>query len=279
MRRGARGYAHYRHHKYWYNRYRDHYNDIWRRRFWVATTAIVVSSLRPCTIDVYGTPSEYYYDPSTQVWYVKETSNGQEGYAAVSPPPTYEVDALPSDATKVTIDNKRYYYSASERCFYTKIARDGNMRYVIVDAPLGALVDTLPKDAVEHEENGEKVYQYGDAYFVTETDDTGKEGYTVTAPPSPEVIEADTPPEDAVTMDVDDETYYYVDGAFYVLDAESGKTIYSVAEPPVDGNVENVPDGAVTFTAGGTMYFQFDNVFLKEKPGGGFVIVVEPSSS
>ena len=114
MRRGARGYAHYRHHKYWYNRYRDHYNDYWRRRAWVATTAIVVASLRPRTVYVYTTPTQYYYYPSTQVWYVKETSNGKEGYVAVSPPPNYEVDALPSDAKEVTVEDETYFYSSAE---------------------------------------------------------------------------------------------------------------------------------------------------------------------
>jgi len=279
LHRGAWGYAHYRHHKYWYNRYRDHYNDYWRRRFWVSTTAIVVVSLRPRTVVVYGTPSYYYYYPPTQVWYVKETNNGKDGYVAVSPPPNYEVDALPSDAEEVTVEDETYFYSAAERCFYTKIARDGKTRYVIVDAPLGALVDALPKDVVEHEEDGQKVYQYGDAYFVKETDDKGKSGYAVTAPPASEVIEADKLPEDAVTMDVDGKTYYYISGAFYLPDAGSGKTVYAVAEPPEGGNIKTVPDGAVVFTVEATKYYQFDNVFFKDKPGGGYVIVPEPSSS
>ena len=189
------------------------------------------------------------------------------------------MDALPSDAKEVTVEDETYLYSAAERCFYTKIARDGKTRYVIVDAPLGALVDALPKDAVEHEEDGEKVYQYGDAYFVKETDDKGKVGYAVTAPPASEVIEADKLPEDAVTMDVDAKTYYYIDGAFYLPDAESGKKVYAVAEPPIGGNVKTVPDGAVVFTVEGTTYYQFDNVFFNQKPGGGYVIVAEPSSS
>jgi len=279
LHRGARGYAHYRHHKYWYNQYRRHYNDYWRRRAWIATASIVVASLQPRTVYVYAAPAQYYYYPSTQVWYVKETSNGKEGYVAVSPPLNYEVDALPSDAKEVTVEDETYFYSAAERCFYTKIARDGKTRYVIVDAPLGALVDALPKDAVEHDEEGEKIYQYGDAYFVKETDDTGKSRYAVTAPPASEVIEADKLPEDAVTMEVDDKTYYYIDGAFYLPDMESGKSTYAVAEPAVGGNVKTVPDGAVVFTVDTTRYYQFDNVFFKDKPGGGYVIVAEPSSS
>ena len=141
------------------------------------------------------------------------------------------------------------------------------------------LVEALPKDAAEHEEDGEKVYQYGDAYFVKETEDKGKSGFTVTAPPASEVFEADKLPADAVMMDVDAKTYYYVDGAFYLPDTESGKKVYAVAEPPEGGNVKTVPDGAVVFTIEATKYYQFDNIFFKDKAGGGYVIVAEPSSS
>jgi hypothetical protein len=77
-------------------------------------------------------------------------------------------------------------------------------------------------------------------------------------------------------MDVDGKTYYYIDGAFYLPDSESGKTVYAVAEPPVGGSVKTVPDGAVVFTVTDTTYYQFDNVFFNQKPGGGYVIVEEP---
>jgi hypothetical protein len=47
----------------------------------------------------------------------------------------------------------------------------------------------------------------------------------------------------------------------------------------VGGSVKAVPDGAIVFNVETTKYYQFDNVFIKNKPGGGYVIVAEPSSS
>ena len=225
---------------------------------------------------VVGGTYDYYYYPNTHVWYVKETYNSQEGYVAVSPPANYEVDVLPEDAKEVTVEDQAYNFSEIEGAFYIQIERDGQTRYVIVDPPLGALVDAVPAQAVEHKEDGEMVYQYGEAFYVKETDATGKTGYVVTTPPASEVIEVDDMAEDTVTMEVDGTAYYYIDGAFYVPDRESGKNVYAVTEPPLGGKVRAPPDGSVVFTEDGVRYYQFDNVFFTEQPDGGHVIVAEP---
>jgi len=111
---------------------------------------------------------------------------------------------------------------------------------------------------------------------VKETDDAGKTGYVVTAPPPSEVIEVDKMTDDTITMNVDGTVYYYVDGAFYLPDAESGKNVYGVAEPPLGGKVKTPPDGSVVFTENAKTYYQFDNVFLTQRQEGGYVIVAEP---
>jgi hypothetical protein len=243
---------------------------------WVATTALVVSALRPRTVYVYGTPTVYYYYPSTHVWYVKETNNGQEGYTVVSPPPNYELEKLPPDAEEVTVEDETYYFSRVESTFYTDIQRDGKTVYVIVDAPLGALVDALPKGAIEHEEDGETVYQYGDTFYVKETDESGKTCWVVTAPPASEVVDAETLPEDTVTMEVDKKEYFYMDGAFYARDRESGDNVYAVEEPPIGGKMASLPDGSMVLNESGRTYYQFDAIFMADDPGGGYVIVEEP---
>ncbi|UCF33424.1 MAG: hypothetical protein JSV78_13930 [Phycisphaerales bacterium] len=240
---------------------------------------MIVTSLRPRTVVVVDRTYYYYYYPSTHVWYVKSSHNGQEGYVVVSPPANYEVDQLPTDAKEVKVEDQVYYFSKVEGAFYIKIERDGKTRYVIVDAPLGALVDALPDQAIEYEEDGDKVYQYGETYYVMETDPAGKAGYVVTAPPASEVVEVDEMAEDTITMEVDGTAYYYMDGAFYLPDRESGENVYSVAEPPLGGNVETVPDGSVVFTIDGMTYYQFDNVFFTQAEDDGFTIVAEPGEA
>lgn len=218
----------------------------------------------------------YYYYPNTHVWYVKESNNGQEGYVEVSPPSNYEVDVLPKDAKKVSVEDQDYYFSEIEGAFYIQIERNGQTRYVIVDPPLGALVDALPARAVEHDEDGEKVYQYGETFYAKESDETGKTRYVVTSPPASEVVELDKIPDGTTTLDVDGTVYYYIDGAFYLPDKESGKNIYAVSDPLLGGKVAGPPDGSVVFTEDGVQYYQFDNVFLAPQKDGGYVIVAEP---
>ena len=236
---------------------------------------MIISALRPRTVVVVDHTYHYYYPPQTHVWYVKSSSNGQEGYVVVSPPANYEVDQLPKDAKEVKVEDQIYYFSEVEGAFYVKIEREGKTRYVIVDPPLGAMVDALPAQAIEHNEDDEKVYQYGKTFYVKETDDTGKTGYVVTTPPPSEVIEVDKMADDTITLNVDGTVYFYVDGAFYLPDKESGENVYGVADPPVGGKVETPPDGAVVFTVKGVTYYQFDNVFLTQQQGN-YVIVEEP---
>lgn len=277
MRRGARAYGRHRYRHHWYSRHRDFYNDYWRTQRWIAASAVLVAALRPRTVVVVGHTNHYYYHPHTHVWYVSSSSNGQEGYVPVAPPANYEVDQLPKDAKEVKVEDQLYYFSEIEGTFYIKIERDGQTRCVIVDPPLGAMVDALPKQALEHDDDGEKVYQYGETYYVKGTDSaTGRTGYLVTAPPASEVIEVDEMAEDTITMDVDGTVYYYIKGAFYLPDKESGENVYGVAEPPLGGKVRAPPDGSVVFTESGVQYYQFDNVFLAQQNSGGYVIVAEP---
>jgi hypothetical protein len=276
VRRGGRAYAHHKHRRYWYNKHRDFYKSAWRTQRWIAATTTIVAALRPRTVVIVDRTYPYYYNPDTYVWYVSSSNNGQDGYVEVSPPANYEVDRLPRDAKQVVVEDQVYYFSEVEGAFYVQIERVGKTLYVIVDPPLGALVDALPKQAMEYEEDGEKVYQFGETFYVKATDDAGKTGYIVTTPPAPEVIEVDKMAEDTLTMDVDGTVYYYIDGAFYLPDKESGKNVYGVAEPPLRGKVKKPPDGSVLFTEDGVTYYQFDNVFLAQEQQGGYVIVAEP---
>ncbi len=276
MRRAGRAYGRHRYRRHWYNNYGDFYRDAWRTQRWIAGTALLVSALRPRTVVVVGHSYPYYYHPETHVWYVKESNGGQIGYVETSPPANYEVEHLPGDAKEVTVEDQAYYFSEIEGAFYVQIERDRQARYVIVDPPLGALVEAVPAQAVEHEEDGEMVYQYGEAFYVKETDTTGKAGYVVTTPPASEVIELDEMPADTVTMQVDGAIYYYIDGAFYVPDKDSGENVYAIADPPLGGKVRGPPDGSVVFAEGETTYYQFDSVFLTRQRDGDFVIVAEP---
>ncbi len=275
MRRGGRAFARHKYRRHWYDERRDFYRDAWRTQRWIAATSTIIAALRPRTVVVVDHTYHYYYHPQTHVWYVSSSSSGQEGYVAVSPPPNYEVDQLPKDARQVKVEDQIYYFSEVEGAFYVEIDREGRTLYVIVDAPLGALVDALPKQAIEYKEGAEKVYQFGETFYVKTTDDAGKTGYIVTTPPASEVIEVDQMAEDTITMDVNGTVYYYIEGAFYLPDKESSENVYGVAEPPLGGKVMIPPDGSVTFTEDGTTYYQFDNVFLTQRDGG-YVIVAEP---
>ncbi len=83
-------------------------------------------------------------------------------------------------------------------------------------------------------------------------------------------------PKDTVTLEVGGKTYYYIDGAFYVPDPNAGGNFYSVAEVPVGGKVDGLPDGAVVLTEAGKTYYQFDNVFFAQAEDNSYTVVAEP---
>lgn len=69
-----------------------------------------------------------------------------------------------------------------------------------------------------------------------------------------------------------DHDYYYFEGVFYD-DEPSG---YVVITPPVDADVPDLPPGAETVVANGTVYYYVAGTFYVQQSDGSYVVVAPP---
>ena len=69
-----------------------------------------------------------------------------------------------------------------------------------------------------------------------------------------------------------DHDYYYFEGVFYD-DEPSG---YVVIAPPLDADVPDLPPGAETVVANGTVYYYVDGTFYVQESDGSYVVVAAP---
>jgi hypothetical protein len=69
-----------------------------------------------------------------------------------------------------------------------------------------------------------------------------------------------------------DHDYFYFEGVYYD-DEPSG---YVVVDAPVDADVPDLPPGAETVVANGTVYYYADGVFYVQQADGSYVVVAAP---
>jgi hypothetical protein len=96
-------------------------------------------------------------------------------------------------------------------------------------------------------------YRYDAGVFYEPADG----GYKVVAPPAGAVVPA--LPQDAVSLQVGDDTFYYYGGIFYIQVSNG----YQVVKAPPGAIVYNLPDGATTVNADGVTYLQYNGDYYQ----------------
>jgi len=206
----------------------------------------------------------YHYNP----WYKTVLYKGEEGHVLTSAPVGHTLDELPDGIETVEFDGDTYYYESAS--FYQAVAEGG---YIVVEPPAGAEVSSIPEESEAHEEGDSALYQFGNAYFSKNADETGKTVYKVEpAPPEEELTEI---PAGSLSFDAAEETYYYVNHNLYVEYDENGKTGYVNGEPEIGAQLDTLPSGTTTIEEGGKTFYQFDMVFFEEVEGDDGTIFYE----
>lgn len=242
------------------------YGGFWPGRFIIRTVAFVAIA-NSSTTHVHGSVTYYHYNP----WYRPVLYDGEEGHLLTAAPVGWQTDVLPDGAEDVTVDGTTYFYH--EAAFYQPAQGGG---YQVVKSPVGAEVSSIPEDAEAHDEGDLTLYQFDQAFFTRDTNDSGRTIYRVEPPPPEE--ELDQIPSGSPSFVADSETYYYVNFALYVEFEENGNTGYINGEPDVGAQAGALPEGATEIEHDGVTYHQFDMVFFEEvadDSGGTFYEVVD----
>ncbi|HEY1718939.1 MAG TPA: DUF6515 family protein, partial [Verrucomicrobiae bacterium] len=71
---------------------------------------------------------------------------------------------------------------------------------------------------------------------------------------------------------IHDHDYFYFGGVYY----DSGPSGYVVVNAPVDADIPELPPGAETVEANGTVYYYVDGVFYVQQADGSYVVVAAP---
>jgi hypothetical protein len=66
--------------------------------------------------------------------------------------------------------------------------------------------------------------------------------------------------------------FFYFEGVFY----DDGSSGYEVVAPPVDADIPDLPPGAETVEANGTVYYYAAGAFYAQQPDGSYVVVAPP---
>jgi len=176
--------------------------------------------------------------------------------------------------TYVVYDTTYYY---NDGVWYTRAIQEGETVYVMVSAPSGLELESLPGDSEAVDVAGE-TYYLSDNTFYQRIQRDGKDLYVVVDAPAG--AQVSSIPDDVVEHDEGGEAVYQYDETFYASETdESGKKVYEVQPKPPEEEIDEIPEGTVTFVADEETYYYVTHGFYVGADGGGYVMSEPPLGS
>jgi len=168
-----------------------------------------------------------------------------------------------------------YYYN--DGVWYTRAVQEGETVYVEVSAPDGLEVESLPGDPEITEVEGQ-TYYLTEHTFYQKIQRDGKDLYVVVDAPAG--AQVSSVPDHAAEHDEGGEPVYQYDETFYTSTTdESGKQVYEVQPVPAEEEIDEIPEGTVTFVADEETYYYVDRGLYVAAEGGGYVTSEPPLGS
>ena len=187
---------------------------------------------------------------------------------------TWTVWATYTPRTYVVYDTTYYY---NDGIWYTRALQEGETVYVMVSAPSGLELESLPGDPDVLEVDGQTYYLSENTFYQRVQRD-GKDLYVVVdAPAGAQVASV---PENAVEHDEGGDKVYQYDETFYTSATdEEGKQVYEVQPVPPEEEIDEIPQGSVTFVADEETYYYVERGLYVAAEGGGYVMSEPPLGS
>jgi len=166
------------------------------------------------------------------------------------------------------VHHTTYYYNAG--VWYTRAVQEGETVYVIVSAPAGLEVESLQGDPEIIEVHGQTYYLV-DHTFYQKLQRDGKDLYVVVDAPAG--AQVSSVPATVVEHEEDGVKMLQYDQTFYTSTTnDSGTQAYEIQPVPAEEEIDEIPQGTVTFVADDETYYYVTRALYVAAEGGGYVM-------